>query len=103
MDLAVQNLCNPSIGWAYIDQQIYFPELYQLRQLRKEMVKRPFLATFEKLLQPVRAKEGNYIVTGFTHSHYKSEIARQLMEQGLCKKALVLKGSEGATHMCLTK
>jgi anthranilate phosphoribosyltransferase len=100
---AVQKLTSPNICWTYIDQQVYFPELYQLKKIRKEMVKRPFLATFEKLLQPLRSSAGNHIVTGFTHSHYKSEIAKQLKEQGYCKQAIVLKGSEGSSHMSLSK
>jgi hypothetical protein len=74
----INNLKNHDIGWAYIDQKIYFKELYGLQKLRKEMVKRPFLATFEKLLQPIRVKSGNYIVTGFTHPHYKEELVNKL-------------------------
>lgn len=100
---AVANLHNPEIGWAYIDQLVFFPELYNLKRMRKEMVKRPFLATFEKLLQPIKVKSGNYIVTGFTHPHYKEELVKQLKEQGKCNKALILKGVEGSTHMSLAK
>lgn len=100
---AVINLENPEIRWAYLDQKIYFEELYALKKMRKEMVKRPFLATFEKLLQPVRAENGNFIVTGYTHPHYKEELVKQLKTQGKCRKALILKGIEGSSHMSLTK
>lgn len=100
---AEQQLSNKNIQWAYVDQKVYFPELYALKNMRKEMVKRPFLATFEKLLQPVRAISGNYIVTGFTHPHYRTEVVNQLKAQGFTPKALVLKGMEGSTHLSMTK
>jgi anthranilate phosphoribosyltransferase len=89
------------IGWSYVDQSIFFPELYALKKMRKEMVKRPFLATFEKLLQPIRAKNGNLIVTGYTHSHYKDEVILQLKNQGACAEALVIKGLEGNPQLPL--
>jgi anthranilate phosphoribosyltransferase len=103
IDSALINLNKSDIGWAYIDQQIFFPELYKLKNLRKEMVKRPFLATFEKLLQPIKSKNGNFIVTGYTHPHYKEELVKQLKQQGKCQQALILKGVEGSTHMSLSK
>jgi anthranilate phosphoribosyltransferase len=96
---AAEDLKDPSIGWAYVDQQVFFPELYAMKVMRKEMVKRPFLATFEKLLQPAQAMGGNYIVTGYTHPHYREELVNQLKEQGECRQALILKGMEGSTHI----
>ena len=103
IDQALKNLENPSIGWTYLDQQVYFPDLYKMKRMRKEMVKRPFLATFEKLLQPIRAKNGNQIVTGYTHPHYKEELVKQLKEQKQCSQAIILKGMEGSTHISLSK
>lgn len=91
------------IGWTYLDQSIFLPELYQLKNMRKEMVKRPFLATFEKLLQPIRSIEDNYIVTGYTHAHYKEELVKQLQAQNKCSQAIVLKGMEGGTHLNMTR
>jgi anthranilate phosphoribosyltransferase len=100
---AAEDLKDPSIGWAYIDQSLFFPELYALKQVRKEMVKRPFLATFEKLLQPIQAVGGNLIVTGYTHPHYREELVNQLKEQGECRQALILKGMEGSTHISCSR
>lgn len=91
------------LGWTYLDQKIFLPELYKLKDMRKEMVKRPFLATFEKLLQPVRSLEENYIVTGYTHTHYREELVKQLKAQGKTSKAVILKGMEGNTHLSMTK
>ncbi len=94
---AFANLQNTSIGWAYIDQSIFHSCLHQLKTIRKEMVKRPFLATFEKMMQPVRAAKGNLILTGFTHAHYRTEVAAQLKNQNKAAAAIVIKGLEGSS------
>ena len=98
-----KDLESPDVSWGYIDQQIFFPELHAMKNMRKEMVKRPFLATFEKLLQPFQAKNGNYIITGYTHPHYKDELVAQLKHQNQSIAALILKGAEGATQLSLSK
>ncbi|MBO9703763.1 MAG: hypothetical protein J7604_26390 [Sporocytophaga sp.] len=100
---AKQALENKSIGLAYLDQQIFFNNLFLLKKMRKEMVKRPFLATFEKLLQPIQSTQGNYLVSGYTHPHYKEEVVKQLKEQGECKMALIFKGLEGSTQLTLSR
>jgi anthranilate phosphoribosyltransferase len=100
---AANDISNTAIGWGYVDQQVYFPELHALKKMRKEMVKRPFLATFEKLLQPIRSKKGNLIVTGYTHPHYRTELVNQLARQNECLQALVLKGAEGSTQLSMAK
>lgn len=92
-----------NLGWTYIDQANFLPPLFAMKKMRKEMVKRPFLATFEKLLQPIRSSSENYIVTGYTHPHYREELVKQLKEQGECSKAIILKGMEGNTHLSLSK
>ncbi|MCU0430771.1 MAG: hypothetical protein MUF42_12470 [Cytophagaceae bacterium] len=90
-------------GWTYADQSFFFPELFALKKMRKEMVKRPFLATFEKLLQPIQASKGNYIVSGYTHSHYKEEVIQQLQQQATCAQALIVKGLEGNLMLPLAR
>ncbi|TDM00012.1 MAG: hypothetical protein C4K58_01840 [Flavobacteriaceae bacterium] len=87
--------------FGYLDQSVFFPALYKDKQMRKEMVKRSFIATFEKLLQPIQGKEGNYVLTGYTHSHYKLELARIL--QGKVAGALIIKGDEGSPQLPLSK
>ncbi|MCS6823138.1 MAG: hypothetical protein NZ529_02495 [Cytophagaceae bacterium] len=103
LESASSDLMNENIRWVYVDQKIFFPELYALKKLRQEMVKRPFIATFEKLLQPICNTNEHCIVTGYTHSHYKSEIPSQLQTQTKCSKALILRGVEGSTHISNSK
>lgn len=90
-------------GWTYVDQSVFFPALSELRTMRKEMVKRPFLATFEKLLQPIRAVHGNHILCGYTHAHYKDEVIQQLKDLKQCKEAIVAKGLEGNSQLPLAR
>src|SRR5690606_35441492 len=45
----------------------------------------------------------NYIVTGYTHTHYREELVKQLKEQGQCSEAIILKGMEGGTHLSMTR
>lgn len=90
----IADLESDTIGWAHLDQRIYHPQLYGLKKVRKEMVKRPFLATFEKMLQPIVA-EHNYFVSQYTHKHYKLEVAKLLQDFCTFDKALHVKGIEG--------
>lgn len=96
-DIILSQISNPSIGWGYIDQSIFHPLLNNLKTIRKEMVKRPFLATFEKMMQPIRAIHGNHLLTGFTHAHYRTEVAEQLKSQNKVAAAMVIKGLEGSS------
>ena len=93
----LNNILDSSIGWGYIDQSVFHTNLFSLKTVRKEMVKRPFLATFEKMMQPIRAVNGNHILTGFTHAHYRKEVAEQLKSQNKSAAALVIKGLEGSS------
>lgn len=90
--------CLEEIGWTYTDQSVFFPDLHQLIQTRIEMVKRPCLATFEKLLQPIRHNKGNDIVCGYTHKGYRDllpQLAKDVMEHTPIGAFLNLKGLEG--------
>jgi anthranilate phosphoribosyltransferase len=93
---AAAQLADPSIGWAYLDQSVVDPKVHAMRQMRREMVKRPFLATFEKMLQPIRAQK-NYLLTQYTHKHYKLEIAKLVQNHCSFEAALHIKGIEGTS------
>lgn len=62
------------------------------------MVKRPFIATFEKIASPIVSNKGNYIITSYTHAHYQNANIEILKNNPYCKKAINLKGLEGTVH-----
>jgi anthranilate phosphoribosyltransferase len=98
-----EDIENKNIRWGYIDQSIYFPAMNNLINLRQKIVKRPFLATLEKLLQPLRSPEKNYLVTGFVHADYKKKLVRLLKNQESLDGALIVKGMEGSTQIDFRK
>ena len=69
-----------------------------MRQLRHDMVKRPFLATFDKLLQPIHNRRGNIVITGYVHPHYRSEIIKLLSLRNQSQMAFNLRTIEGSTN-----
>lgn len=95
---AVERLLDPSIGWTYIDQREFHPDLYRLKQLREDIIKRPFLTTFEKLLQPIRNKKGNILISGYVHSPYRERLVNLLRTQDRCEMYFVLHSIEGSTN-----
>jgi anthranilate phosphoribosyltransferase len=98
-----QQIQNNQIKWGFIHQKNFHPAIYHLAQIRKDMVKRPCLATFEKFCQPIRAEQGNSIYGGFTHAHFKNEIPNQLKKQNKIKEAFIIKGLEGSTALPTTR
>lgn len=100
---AAQQIENTSVGWAYIDQSQFFPKLFELRELRKRMVKRPLLATMEKFLQPIKSREKNFLLTGYTHPPYRIKTLTFIKHLKAWDKALVLRGREGAAQLNLDR
>lgn len=90
-------------NFAYIDQQLYAPEIYNLKLMRKEMVKRPFLATFEKLLKPVDCTGKTLVVTSYTHKAYRNQVTELIEKSNLFDEALNIKGNEATTQPALNK
>jgi anthranilate phosphoribosyltransferase len=98
---AAARLADPEIGWAYLDQSIFCPSLYRLIELRRLMVKRPCIATLEKMCGPVRARK-NYLFIGYVHPGYEWEIplsARHAGYHGCC----AVKGVEGGILLPMNK
>ena len=100
---AKSKLEDPNIGWAYVDQSKSYPQLNSLINMRKEMVKRPMLATFEKMVQPLRATEGNYLAMGYTHTAYKGHLSKLIVEFGATPKTLIIRGVEGTSRPSLAR
>ena len=79
------------------------PSLEALRDMRVEIVKRPMLATLEKILQPIVAKAGgNFLATGYFHRGYEVSMLEIARLSGF-DKTIVGNGSEGTTFFGVHK
>ena len=96
IDKICDQLTDPTIGWGYLDQSVFCPDLHQLTQTRIDMVKRPVLATIEKWLRPISAKK-NICVTGFTHPPYKQKTIDLVGHGQKYNQLLLVRGVEGST------
>ncbi len=95
VDLSVSDAAErvASFGWAYLDQQHASPAVFGLQQLRTRMIKRPSLATLEKMVLPLKATH-NHLQIGFVHKAYPAVLTWLAQEIGL-SSALVIRGIEG--------
>lgn len=98
-DMIVDDLS--TVGWTYADQSVFCPALYALKPLRLEMVKRPILATVEKLLLPVRGRK-TFIVTGYTHPPYKGKTVT-LLNCLPITAGIIVRGLEGSAQLPLDR
>ena len=94
VEVAAKCIDEAELGWAYIDQSKASPSLYKLRDLRTRMVKRPCLATLEKLVMPIKAATSTHLQVGFVHKAYPPLLA-WLAEQVGFASALIVRGIEG--------
>ena len=94
VEVATQRINNPDTAWAYIDQSQSTPRLYALEDLRTKMIKRPSLATLEKLILPIKAQAKNHLAVGFVHKAYPSVLAWLANQVGF-DTALIMRGIEG--------
>ncbi len=91
---AVTQIENPDIGWAYIDQQAYAPNLHNLKNLRERIIKRQVLTTVEVLIGPIRAKKHTHLLTGYVHKAYPPVYAELARFAGF-DSAMIVRGVEG--------
>ncbi|MEO6665538.1 MAG: anthranilate phosphoribosyltransferase [Nitrospiria bacterium] len=91
---AAARLADPAVGWAYLDQASFHPELHGLTELRRLIVKRPCLSTLEKLCGPVRASGRTHLIVGYVHSAYERLLPLVARDAGYAS-ALVIRGVEG--------
>lgn len=103
LSAVVEDIENAQIGWGYVDQSESFPELFALKSLRQEMVKRPFISTIEKLLRPVYHETAHCLVTSYTHPPYKAMLTAVLSEDPGFHRFLILRGLEGSLQLSLEK
>ncbi len=83
--------------FGYLSTRHTNPSLENLRDMRVEIVKRPMLATLEKMLQPVKARsKGNFLATGYFHRGYEVSMLAVARLSGF-DKTIIGNGSEGTT------
>lgn len=93
-DEAAARIADPNIGWAYVDQAKFHPELDALSELRRLIIKRPCISTWEKLCGPVRARGRNHLIVGYVHPGYERPITMAGRDTGYAS-TIVVRGIEG--------
>jgi anthranilate phosphoribosyltransferase len=91
---AAQRLGDADLGWAYLDQSAFAPELHALTELRSKIVKRPVLTTVEVLLGALRGQKKTHLVTGYVHKPYP-RIYAMLARHADFDSCLLIRGVEG--------
>ena len=81
--------------FGYLSTRQSHPPLESLRDLRVEIVKRPMLATLEKMLLPLKA-EKNYLATNYFHPGYEVSMLAVAKLSGFDSVAIG-NGMEGGT------
>ena len=90
---AAERLENSKIGWAYLDQSQFCPDLYNLMGLRDKIIKRPVITTIEVLANPIVGTKTHF-VTGYVHKAYPP-IYLNLSRNAGFDTAMVIRGTEG--------
>lgn len=81
--------------FSYLSTADTLPQLESLRSLRTEIVKRPMLATLEKILMPVKARK-NILTTTYFHRGYETALT-EIGKLSEFDKVIVGNGMEGTT------
>ncbi|MGH8532626.1 MAG: anthranilate phosphoribosyltransferase, partial [Gammaproteobacteria bacterium] len=99
---AAERVTDPGIGWAYVDQSSYAPQLHALAGLRNLIVKRSLLNTAEIVIAPIRGRRKTHLITGYVHKNYP-RIYALLARAARFDSALIVKGLEGGVIPSLQK
>ena len=91
---ATERLNNTELSWSFIDQRHATPDLYALQELRTRMIKRPSLATLEKIIMPIKSQRKTHLQIGFVHKVYPAVLAKLAQQAGF-DSALIIRGIEG--------
>ena len=81
--------------FSYLNTADILPPLEALRSLRTEIVKRPMLATLEKILLPVKARH-NILATTYFHRGYEVALT-EIGKRSQFDRVIVGNGMEGTT------
>ena len=88
-----------SFGWG-LDQKIFYPILDKWVERRKIIMKRPFLSTLEKVLNPMKA---NILITSVFHIPYLEKMAELGNMTGFDGVIVLKRGLEGTLAPSLAK
>lgn len=88
-----------SYGWV-LDQQHFFPALDAWVEKRRIIMKRPFLATLEKVLNPAKA---NILITSVFHIPYLEKMLELGFMAGFSAVIVLKRGLEGTLAPSLSK
>ena len=82
--------------FGYLSTADTHPTLENLRSIRTEIVKRPMLATLEKILMPLHAESKNYLATTYFHRGYEVSLT-EIGKISEFDRVIVGNGMEGTT------
>ena len=82
--------------FGYLSTADTHPALENLRSIRTEIVKRPMLATLEKILMPLQAESANYLATTYFHRGYEVSLT-EIGKLSEFDRVIVGNGMEGTT------
>lgn len=83
---------NPTFGWV-LDQKALSPDLDRWVDRRRSIIKRPFFATLEKVLNPCGAR---ILVTSVFHITYQMKMAELALMAGFDGVLVLKRGLEGS-------
>lgn len=92
--LAAKQVDHPQVGWTYLDQQQYLPELHDLCSLRDKMVKRSLISTLEVAIKPLSGRSKTHLYTGYVHKAYPP-VYESLARHAGFQSMILVKGVEG--------
>jgi len=91
---AAARLADDSLGWAYVDQAQFVPQLHDLIDLRRKMIKRSVITTVEVLAKPIAGRQRTHFVTGYVHKPYPPVYCDLARLAGF-DSAIIVRGVEG--------
>jgi len=91
---AAARLGDAGIGWSYVDQDAYSPQLHDLSTLRTSIIKRQAITTVEVLTGPIRGKQKTHFMSGYVHKPY-TRVYTMLARHSGFDSALLVRGVEG--------
>ena len=83
-------------NFGYLSTADTHPALENLRSMRTEIVKRPMLATLEKILMPLKADSKNFLATTYFHRGYEVSLT-EIGKRSPFDRVIVGNGMEGTT------